>query len=184
MWNRSFQEMGLPPGYGFKQLLLSPVANALIVHAQSAGRNWRPERLYFRKLESEQYQPVGQPGDLTSQDHPFVHPAKPLLAYNSMKHRFSVDADGKERHSADWDSLRIYDLKLGVEVDSVNRDSLNVPTGIVRSWISSIVAFSESALFVQAGISRDGSRTDYVIAELDLSGRSLKPIAELPGTFI
>jgi hypothetical protein len=103
MWNRSFQEMGLPPGYGFKQLLLSPVANALIVHAQSAGRNWRPERLYFRKLESEQYQPVGQPGDLTSQDHPFVHPAKPLLAYNSMKHRFSVDADGKERHSADWD---------------------------------------------------------------------------------
>jgi hypothetical protein len=81
-------------------------------------------------------------------------------------------------------SLRIYDLKLGVEVDSVNRDSLNVPTGIVRSWISSIVAFSESALFVQAGISRDGSRTDYVIAELDLSGRSLKPIAELPGTFI
>lgn len=184
MWNRSFQEMGLPPGYGFKQLLFSPVANALIVHAQSAERNWRPERLYFRKLESEQYRPVGQPGDLTSQDHPFVHPAKPLLAYNSMRHRSSEDADGKERHGADWDSLRVYDLNSGVEVASLNRDNLNVPTGIVRSWISSIIAFSESALFVQAGISRDGSRMDYVIAEVNLSGRGLKPIAELPGTFI
>jgi hypothetical protein len=184
MWNRSFQEMGLPPGYGLKQLLFSPAANALGVQAQSAGLNWRPERLYFRYVESDKYQCVGQPADLTSQDFPFVHPSKPLLAYNSMQHRFTVDAQGEERHSGDWDSLRLFDLKLGAEVDSINQDTLHLPTGVVRGWISSLVSFGDSGLFVQAGLSKDGSRMDYVVAEVDLAQRILKPVVALPATFI
>jgi hypothetical protein len=184
MWNRSFQEMGIPPGYGFKQLLFSPAANTLVVQTQSAGKNWRPERLYFRHIESDKYKSVGQPADLISQDFPFVHPSKPLLAYNSLKHSFSVDAQGEERHGGDWDSVNLYNLESGVEVESINRETLTLPPGIVRGWISTLVAFSDSGLFVQAGFSKEGSRMDYVVAELDLTRHVLKPIVALPATFI
>jgi hypothetical protein len=184
MFNKSFQEMGIPPGYGFKQLLFSPVANALVVQTQSAGHNWRPERLYFRSAVSDNYRNIGEPSDLTSQEFPFVHSSKPLLAYNSMQHRFTVDAQGEERHTGDWDSLKLFDLKLGVEIDSINQDTLHLPTGVMRGWISSLVAFGDSGLFVQAGLSKDGSRMDYLVAEVDLAERLLKPIVALPATFV
>ncbi len=185
MLNRSFEEMGIPPGYGFKHLLFSPVASVLIVQAQSSGKDWRPERLYFRQIASDKYNAVGQPEDLVSQDSPFAHPSKPLLAYNCLEHRFSVDATGEERHSGDWDSLNIYDLRQQTEVESINRQTLTLPAGVVRGWISAVVAFSDSGFFVQAGLSKDGSnRMDYVVAEVDLSRRILKPIGALPATFI
>jgi hypothetical protein len=184
MFNRSFEEMGIASGYGFKQLLFSPVAKALVVQTQSAGHNWRPERLYFRPVASDKYRNIGEPGDLISQEFPFLHSSKPLLAYNSMQHRFTLDPQGEERHSGDWDSLKLFNLESGVEIDSVNQDTLHLPPGIVRGWISRIVAFCDSGLFVQAGLSKDGSRMDYVVAELDFAQRALKPVAVLPATFI
>jgi len=184
MWNRSFQEMGIPPGYGFKQLLFSPAANALVVQTQSAEKNWRPERLYFRHIDSDKYSPIGQPSDLVSQDYPFVHPSKPLLAYNCLKHCFSVDAEGEERHGADWDSLAIFNLESGAEVEHVSREALTLPPGIVRGWVSTLVGYSDAGLFVQAGLSKDSSRMEYVVAELILSEHVLKPIVALPATFI
>lgn len=184
MWNKSFQEMAIPPGYGFKQLLFSSVANALVVQTQSAEKTWRPERLYFRHIDSDKYKPVGQPGDLVSQDYPFVHPSKPVVAYNCLKHRFSVYPQGEERHSADWDCLTLYNLESGVVVEQINPDTLTLPPGIVRGWISTIVAFSDAGLFVQAGLSKDSSRMDYVVAELILLQHALKPVVALPATFI
>jgi len=184
MWNKSFQEIGLPAGYGFKQLLFSPAAKALVIQAQSAASNWRPERLYVRKLNSDRYEPIGQPDDLTSQDYPFLHSSKPLLAYNSMQHHFSMDAQDEERHSADWESLRLYDLESSVEVNCMNAENLTLPPGIVRGWISRLVAFCDSGLFVQAGLSKDGSRMDYVVAEIDFLNHILTPLAALPATFI
>lgn len=176
--------MGIPPGYGFKQLLFSAAANALVVQTQSAEKNWRPERLYFRKIDSEKYNPIGQPSELVSQDHPFVHPSKPLVAYNCLKHRFSVDAQGVERHGGDWDSLTIYDMESGLEVQHITGDELTLPPGIVTGWISALVGYSDAGLFVQAGLSKDGSRMDYVVAELKLTSHVLKPIVTLPATFI
>jgi hypothetical protein len=179
------KKWAFPPGYGFKQLLFSPVASALILQAQPSGKNWRPERLYFRHIESDRYNAIGQPADLSSQDFPFVHPSKPLLAYNCLEHRFSVDATGEERHSGDWDSLNIYDLRQGTDVESINRKTLTLPPGVVRGWISTVVAFSDSGLFAQAGLSNAGSnRMDYVVAEVDMLRRVLKPVVALPATFI
>ena len=54
----------------------------------------------------------------------------------------------------------------------------------MRGWISTLVAFSDAGLFVQAGLSKEGNRMDYVVAELDLSRHVLKPIVVLPATFI
>ena len=176
--------MGIPQGYGFKQLLFSPVASALVVQAVSAEKNWRPERLYFRRVNSDKYNLIGQPGDLVSQEYPFLHPSKPLVAYNCLKHHFFADAEGKERHGGDWDSLIVYDLQTGVEVEHINRDTLTLPQGIIRGWVSTLVAFNDSGLFVQAGLSEATSRMDYVIAELDLSQHVLKPLVALPATFM
>src|SRR5207248_6442723 len=75
--------------------------------------------------------PIGQPGDLVSQDYPFVHPSKPLVAYNCLKHHFSVDAQGEERHSADWDSLNLYSLESEAEVESKPRVPVTKPPEVV-----------------------------------------------------
>jgi hypothetical protein len=51
-------------------------------------------------------------------------------------------------------------------------------------FVSTIVGFSDEGLFVQAGLSKDSSRMDYVVAELHLSKHVLSPIATLPATFM
>jgi hypothetical protein len=94
----------------------------------------------------------------------------------------SRDAQGEERHSADWDSLKLF--KLEVEIDSIHPGTLRLPPGIVRGWISTIVAFCDAGLFVQAGLSKEDSRMDYVVAQVDLSQRTLRPIANLSATFM
>ena len=38
------------------------------------------------------------------------------------------------------------------------------------------MAFSDAGLFVQAGLSKDSSRMDYVVVELVLLQRALKPV--------
>jgi hypothetical protein len=101
-----------------------------------------------------------------------------------MQHHFTLGAQGEERHSGDWDSLKLFNLESGVEIDSINQDTLHLPPGVVRGWISRLVAFCDSGLFVQAGLSNDGSRVDYVVAEIDLAQRALKPVVVLPVTFI
>lgn len=179
-----FDQMGIPSGYGFKQLLFNPALNTLVVQAQSADNDWRPERLYFRRADSQEYRQIGDPGELISQEFPFIHPSKPLLAYNSIQHRFTLDTQGKELHSGDWDSLNIFNLESGIEVVSIKQDSLRLPTGVVRGWIASIVAFGDARLFVSAGLLVNSSRMDYFIAEVDFAERTLKPVTALPGTFI
>jgi hypothetical protein len=184
MLHKSFQEMGIPPGYGFQQLLFSRVINTLVVQTRSRDHNWRPERLYLRKATSDTYRSIGAPGDLTSQEFPFVHPSKPLLAYNSMQHSFTLDAEGKERLGGDWDSLKVFDLESETEIASVNRDTLHLPNGFVTGWISSIVGFCDAGLFVKAGLSEDRSRLDYFVAEVDFAQRTLRPIVALPAVFM
>src|SRR5689334_19029080 len=178
-WNRSFEEMGIPRGYGFMQLLFSPVAHTLVVQTQSGEKNWRPERLYYRHIDADKYTPIGQPGELVSQEYPFLHPTKPLIAFNCLKHNFELDGEGKERHTGDWDSLRLYNLESGTEVQQVNRETLVLPPGVVRGWIATLVGFSEMGLFVQAGLTKDDGSRMHVVAELELSKHILQPIASL-----
>jgi hypothetical protein len=183
MFPKTFGEMGIPSGYGFKQLLFSPVANALVVQACSGTNGWRPERLYFRHWGWDRYRPIGIPDDLVPQESPFIHPSRPLLAFVSMQHKFSIDGEGKEFHSGDWHSLRIVSLETGYEIQSVDEETIVFPSGISRGWICEIVAFGESGLFVKAALSRDETLIEYFIAELN-EARALKPIVALPAVFM
>jgi hypothetical protein len=184
MLNKSFVEMGIPPGYGIKQLLFSPVADALIVQAESGASNWRPERLYFRRTSFHKYEPIGEPDELDSQETPVVHPSKPLIAFNCLKHIFTIDAQGDERHGGDWHSLKIFNLELCCETDSISRETLRFPADVVKAWITGLVSFSDRGLFVSAGLLRPSSRVDYFLAEVDPQLRSLLPIAPLAGVFL
>jgi hypothetical protein len=183
MFHRSFEEMGIPPLYAFKQLLFSPPANALVLQTCSARDNWRPERLYFRHTEWDKYRPIGNPGDLVSQGSPFVHPSKPLLAYTSVQHGFSLDAEGHEQHHGSWHSLQIVSLETGLAVRSIIQDTIRPSEGFTRGWICEIVAFGDSGLFVKAALSKNESLVEYFIAELDAE-QILKPIAALPAVFM
>lgn len=178
-----FENMGIPVGYVFKQLLFSSAANTLVLQACSASESWRPERLYFRHIEEDQYRPIGVPHDLVSQESPFVHSSKPLLAFISNQHKFIVDGEDREGHYADWCSLTILNLEDGSEIQSVDDANLQLPTGTKHGWICGIVAFGDSGLFVKAALSKSESFVEYFIAELDAT-MSLKPVTALPAVFM
>jgi len=183
MFPTSFEEMGIPAEYAFKQLLFSPIANALVLQTCSARENWRPERLYFRHSDWDKYKAVGNHADLISQDSPFVHTSKPLLAYNSMQHKFSLDAEGKEFHSGNWHSLEVVSLESGATVRLTTEDTLQLPSGFTLGWICDILAFGDAGLFVKAALSKSGTSYGYFVAELD-AAQVLKPIVELPAVFM
>jgi hypothetical protein len=183
MFPTSFEEMGIPAGYGFKQLLFSPVANALVLQTCSAMDNWRPERLFFRHLAWDRYRIIGKPDDLISQESPFLHSSKPLLAYISTQHEFSLDEEGKERHHGNWDGLHIVNLESGSEMQSVSEESITLPAGTKQGWICEIVSFGDSGLFVKAALSKNETLIEYFVAELD-AAQNVKPIATLPAVFM
>jgi hypothetical protein len=183
MFSTSFEEMGIPAGYSFKQLLFSPLANAVVLQTYSARSKWRPERLFFRHIAWDRYRIIDSPDDLISQESPFLHPSKPLLAYVSMQHRFSLDEDGKERHGGNWHGLHIVNLERGSEMQSVSEESITLPTGTKRGWICEIVSFGDSGLFVRAALSKNETLMEYFVAEFD-AAQNVKPIAALPAVFM
>src|ERR1700730_789817 len=96
MFSKPFEEMGIPQGYGFKPLLFSPFAKALVLQTCSAMDNWRPERLLYRHLAWDRYSIIANLDHLISQESPFLHSSKPLVAYVSTQHQFSLDEEGKK----------------------------------------------------------------------------------------
>ena len=178
-----FEDMGIPPGYGVKQLLFSPAANVLVLQIHSAGEAWRPERLYFRGIGSDKYSPIGAPSLLVSQERPCIHSSKPLVAFNQMQHKFSLNAAGEELHSGDWHSLEVVSLETGLPVRTVRPDTLRLPSEFRHGWIYDVVAFGDHGLFVNAGLSYNMKAFVYFIAQLDESGE-LKPLVELPAVFL
>ena len=186
MIHKSFEDMGIPQGYGFKQLLFCPSANKLVVHAESV-RHWRPERLYIRHLSSDRYELVDSPADMISQEHPVVSNSKPLLAYNALLNKFDVNEEGEERHYGEWESLNIVNLAAPSELRRLAPNTIRFPEGVDDGWISSILSFNDAAtsLNVIAGISRNKRLSmEYYVCDLDLETGVLRPITILPAAFM
>ena len=165
MFSKSFEEMGIPQGYGFKQLLFSPVANALVLQTCSAMDNWRPERLFYWHLAWDRYRIIADPDHLISQESPFLHSSKPLLVYVSAQHQFSLDEEGREFHSGNWHGLHIVNLESGSETQLVSEESTTLPSGTERGWICEIVSFGDSGLFAKAAFSKNATAVEYFVAE-------------------
>ena len=127
MFDSSFTDLGIPPGYGFRQLLFNPTANVLVVQTTSGPQNWRPERLYFRHVDSAKYMNIGTPDDFISQESPVVSLSEPLLAFSCLRNSLWIDSEGAERHGANWESLKVHDLRANQEVYSLTGEMLRLP---------------------------------------------------------
>ncbi len=187
MPHKSFEDVGIPPEYAFKRLLFCAPADTLVVQTRTRTRQWRPERLLYRHTRSQRYVPVGRPGEMVSQDDPVVSPSSTLLAYNTNVHKFEPDAEGIERHSADWECLRIFDLSAGVERQVIDKSMLSIPAGTTRGWISKLLSFAEpsDALHVVVALCDDPQGSvDYHVAALNVRTADLRLLALLPAVFM
>jgi hypothetical protein len=185
MLHKSFEEMGIPAGYAFRNLLYCASADVLIVQTQPL-QGWRPDRLYTRPSGAERYEPIGTPDELISQDDPVVSCSRPLLVYNTMRHSFRPDEQGNERHSANWEAVRVFDLRSGREKHVVDRETLHLPDRNLDVWISRLLGFADSheCLHVVASFSRDKSAINYYVSELHLPTGLVRPLINLPATFL
>jgi hypothetical protein len=184
--NRSFEEMGMAKGYGFKRLLFCAPANTLVVQTQPI-QGWRPDRLYIRPASGEQYQAIGSPAELVSQEDPAVSSVDPLLAYNTLRHSFRADEDGNELHGANWEAIRVIDLTSGAEIRVVDRDRVHFPDPEIYIWSLQVLAFAQASetLHVVVGFSRNQTfPISHYIAELHLPTGLVRPLTNLPATFL
>lgn len=178
--------MGIPPGYGFKQLLFCPAADTLIVQTQSF-ENWRPERLYVCSIGGERYEPISAPAELVSQVYPIVAPSHPLLAYNTLLNSFQLDAEGNELHGGYWQAIRVVDLRARTETHVIDKETLHLPDRNTEVWVESLLAFAEHSdvLHVVAAMKRGSSFTvERYVSELHLSSGLVRPLAQLPASFL
>jgi hypothetical protein len=186
MLHKSFEEMGIPSGYGFRKLLYCASAGVLIVQTQPL-QGWRPDRLLARSSSAERYEPIGTPDEVVSQDDPVVSCSHPLLAYNSMRHSFRLDEEGKELHAATWEAVRVLDLTGGRETHVVDRETLHLPDRTLDVWIVSLLGFADSheCLHIVAGFSREyPSNISHYVSELHLPSGLVRPLVNLPAAFL
>ena len=184
MLHKSFEEMGIPAGYGFKNLLYCAAADTLVVQLEPL-QGWRPERLYLRSNGSEQYDLLGEPEEMISQDDPVVLCAHPLLAYNTLRHSFSNDAGGAELHGADWEAVHVFDLRSKAETHVVDRETLHLPDQNIDVWISRVLGFADhECLHVVSAFSRDKLLMNYYVSELHLPTGLVRPLVNLPAAFL
>ncbi len=80
--------------------------------------------------------------------------------------------------------LKIFDLQRGTEIHSVDKVALRLPANITRGWICDIVGYSDSGLFVKAGLSKNSISMEYFVAKLDVMQKTLAPIVILPAAFM
>ncbi len=178
--------MGIPHGYGLRNLLFCARANILVVQARPTD-GWRPDRLFVRPVSGERYQPLGTPAEMVSQEDPVLSSAGPLLAYKTEVHSFRIDEKGNELHSANWETTRVLDLSTGSETHVVDRETLHLPDSNTEVWVSRLLSFAERAdtVHIVAAIRhRDAYVVDYYISELHLSSSLVRPLAPLPAAFL
>ena len=189
MPKRTYQQLGIPEGYGFKKLLYVPSSKLIVVQVKSWPHDWRnPDRLFLRGIDETAYRPIGTPAEMASQESPTLHPVRPLLAYISDVHSFSRDIHGVEHAGGDWSFLEVTDL-IGSTSTTVTQSTLKIPAPYLDGWITGILSFGDSeSLFVIAAVkvrvSEDFNRIDYFIAELDLKTHALSLVTHLPATFM
>jgi hypothetical protein len=185
MHSKSFEEMGIPAGYTFSTLLYCPPADTLIVRAQ-ATRGRGPDRLYARSVGGERYELIGTPDESISQEDPTVLCSHPLLAYNTLHHSIQSGEAGNEWPGANWEAVRVLNLRTRSETHVVDRETLHLPDQNIDVWVSRLLSFADSheCLHVVAGFSRDKLEINYYVSELHLPTGLVRPIVNLPAVFL
>lgn len=185
MQSKNFEEMGIPAGYGFRNLLYCSPADALIVQAQPR-HGQGPFRLYARRAGGDRYEPILATHESISQEDPTVLCSHPVLAYNTLHHTIESGEAGNEWPGANWEAVRVLDLRSMTETHVVDRETLHLPDRNLDVWIARLLGFADSheCLHVVAGFSRDKTTINYYVSELHLPTGLVRPMVNLPATFL
>lgn len=185
MQYKSFEEMGIPSGYAFRNLLYCSPADVLIAQAEPRSGQG-PNRLYYRPAGSDRYEPIGAPDELISQEDPTVLCSHPLLAYNTLRHSLQSGEAGNNWPGTNWDAVRLLDLRSMTEKHIVDHETLHLPDRNIDVWIARLLGFADSheCFHVVAGFSRDKATINYYVSELHLPTGLVRPIVNLPATFL
>jgi hypothetical protein len=182
----TFQDLGIPPQYGFERLLYSPSAGTVVAQARWADRGFRPRLLFVRDVNEEHYTPVGMHEEMLDQGSPQVSLAKPWLAFITARFQIGKDASGEERIGGNPEDVKVFDLSLRSDVLTIPMGNLVLPSDMTDGWISSLLSFSESAdaLYAVAALSRNRRTTmEYYLSRLELTSSRVEIIALLRTPF-
>jgi Clp amino terminal domain, pathogenicity island component len=181
-----WQQQGIPKGYGFAQLLFNPPTGTLVVEVcHGTGKRFLPNRLFWRRKDSDRYEPLGQPEGNCSQESAVTSLAKPVLFFNSKR----ITQHEESRASGEWDSLYSVDLETLTVVRYASKETLSLPPPYNDCWVTRLLSISNDggSLYLTIGMCENNgtSRLNiaYHLAELDINTKRLRTVALLRATF-
>jgi ClpA/ClpB-like protein len=180
-----WQQEGIPPGYGFSQLLYNPSSGIQIVElCHGASERFHPNRLFVRLKGAERYEQLGTPEESCSQESAVTSPGQPILFFNS--NRLTIHGD---RVSGDWDGLYSVDLEKLVIVRCTSKETLQLPAPYNDCWVTNLLSLSVDGklLYLTIGMCQMAGSTRqeiaYFLAQFDVVTGNLETISRLRATF-
>ena len=180
-----WQQEGIPPGYGFSQLLYNPPSGIQIVElCHGVSERFHPNRLFVRLKGAEKYEQLGMPEESCSQESAVTSPGQPILFFNS--NRLTIDGD---RVSGNWDGLYSVDLETLTIVRCASKETLKLPVPYNDCWVTNLMCLSADGklLYLTIGMCEmtgsTGREIAYYLAQFDMETRNLETISRLRAIF-
>jgi hypothetical protein len=176
---------GIPPGYGFAQLLYNPPSGILIIElCHGTSQQFLPNRLFLRHKDAEGYRHLGMPEETCSQESAVTSPGQPTLFFNS--NRLKIQGD---RVSGEWDGLYSVDLEKLAIVRCASQETLKLPPPYNDCWVTNLLSLSADGevLYLTIGLCEMSGSTRqkiaYYLAQFEVATRTLQTISKLRAAF-
>jgi hypothetical protein len=180
-----WEEMGIPKGYGFAQLLFNPPTEILIAElCHGHAREFLPNRLFWRRKNEEGYKPLGEAKTNCSQESAVTAASKPVLFFNSLE----IIQENSGR-SGNWDALYTVDLETMTIASAASRRDLRLPAPYTDGWITDLLHSSDDGetLYLAIGMCELNGTTRqniaYYLAQFEIASKNLRTISRLRGSF-
>lgn len=190
------------PRGAVKGLLYNRRANTLVAVMHRRPEPGPPvERLYYRRLPGESYQPVDVRHEFESQETAHCCDGSPYLVFNVMRFR-EPEPRGVPAHLAavlsekdlprrpgrwfaDWVGIRRFDLETGVDAQVLVQETLRPPAPYTSGWVSEILSVRAdgSGAVCKVGFTPGGG-VDYYVVEVSFGSGATRVIARLPELFL
>ena len=168
----------------FKALLYNEPARKLIAYFERiADGKWPIGEIYTRSVDQQVYGIVPGTSDLVSYHAPVSAADAPLIFFNEL--RLRTDLPG----AADWGAVHCLDLGSGQMSTVVSAESIQVPEGCLRVWVSSVLSVdaSGSRLFCRVAFEEGDEavrHSGYWLCELPVDDPVPRKVTFLQNTFL
>ncbi|MGA7685193.1 MAG: hypothetical protein WCC32_07230 [Terriglobales bacterium] len=132
-------------------------------------------RLFMRNRSADAYEQIGNPADNVSYEAAVTSEKQPIIIFNSVKW---------EGSGGDSDGVYAFNLLTKELSICVPKDSLNIPQPHLRSWVLTLVSFSDDGqtLYLKIGIQKPvsgGGIVEYYLASLGIADGKLELLSHL-----